>query len=84
MHVYIHTYSRLPRSDWLCLPGALGGVAVMLSAPVKGAMDGAAQDGALGAMKGGLMGLAGGIIGGTAMAVGNYFRNMHMYMCICI
>ena len=56
----------------------------MLSAPVKGAMDGAAQDGALGAMKGGLMGLAGGIIGGTAMAVGNYFRNMHMYMCICI
>ncbi len=42
----------------------------MLSAPVKGAMDGAREEGAVGAVKGGLMGLAGGIIGGTAMVVG--------------
>ena len=43
---------------------------MILAAPVKGAMEGASQDGAMGAVKGGLMGLGAGIIGGTAMAVG--------------
>ena len=84
LYIYIHTCAFLVLIGFACLTGALGGVAVMLSAPVKGAMDGATQDGALGAVKGGLMGLAGGIIGGTAMAVGNYLRNMHMYIRICI
>jgi curved DNA-binding protein CbpA len=53
------------------LKGAIGGVALMVSAPVKGAVDGGSNGGGVwGASKGFLGGLAMGVVGGAAMAVG--------------
>jgi DnaJ-domain-containing protein 1 len=48
----------------------LGGAAVIVSAPVKGAYDGYSQSGSLGAAKGFGFGLGAGLLGGTAMIVG--------------
>jgi hypothetical protein len=50
------------------LKGGLGAVAMILVAPVKGAMDGHSSGGALGAVKGFGMGLGAGVLGGTAVA----------------
>ena len=52
------------------LKGALGGAALMVSAPIKGAYDGGKESGVLGGIKGFGMGLGAGVIGGAAMAVG--------------
>lgn len=52
------------------LRGVLGGAALMVSAPVKGAYDGAKSGGAWGAIKGFGMGAGAGIVGGAAVAVG--------------
>jgi curved DNA-binding protein CbpA len=48
--------------------GLFGGVAMMMAAPIQGAIDGS-QEGALGTIKGGLLGAGMGIIGGTATAI---------------
>ena len=52
------------------LKGALGGAALMVTAPIKGAYDGAKEGGALGGVKGGLFGLGMGIVGGVSMVAG--------------
>lgn len=52
------------------LKGALGGAALMVSAPIKGAYDGGRESGVLGGLKGFGMGLGAGVLGGAAMAVG--------------
>lgn len=51
------------------LTGTLGGAAMIVGAPIAGAVSGS-QEGALGAMKGFGLGLGAGIIGGAAMIVG--------------
>jgi len=52
------------------LKGALGGAALMVSAPIKGAYDGGKESGVIGGLKGFGMGLGAGVLGGAAMAVG--------------
>jgi hypothetical protein len=52
------------------LKGAVGGAALMISAPIKGAYDGGKESGVLGGLKGFGMGLGAGVLGGAAMAVG--------------
>jgi hypothetical protein len=59
------------------LRGVLGGAALMVSAPVKGAYDGAKSGGAWGALKGFGMGAGAGIVGGTAVAVGGVATGMY-------
>lgn len=51
------------------LTGALGGAAMIVGAPIAGAVNGS-QQGALGAVKGFGLGLGAGVIGGAAMIVG--------------
>eukprot|EP00602_Paraphysomonas_sp_CaronLab_P007527 CAMPEP_0185019430 /NCGR_PEP_ID=MMETSP1103-20130426/2045_1 /TAXON_ID=36769 /ORGANISM="Paraphysomonas bandaiensis, Strain Caron Lab Isolate" /LENGTH=553 /DNA_ID=CAMNT_0027549749 /DNA_START=109 /DNA_END=1770 /DNA_ORIENTATION=+ len=52
------------------LRGVFGGAALMVSAPIKGAYDGAQTGGAMGALKGFGVGAGAGILGGAAVAVG--------------
>eukprot|EP01041_Mallomonas_annulata_P001668 gene1668-3224_t len=52
------------------LKGAIGGAALLVSAPVQGAWSGSREGGTLGAIKGFGLGLGVGLLGGTAMAVG--------------
>jgi hypothetical protein len=53
------------------LKGALGGAAMMVSAPVAGALEGSQKEGSVwGGIKGFGVGLGLGVVGGTAMAVG--------------
>jgi hypothetical protein len=52
------------------LKGTLGGAALIVSAPIKSAMDGAAAEGTWGAAKGFGYGLGVGILGGVSMAAG--------------
>lgn len=59
------------------LKGALGGAALLVGAPIKGAYDGASEGGALGAVKGFGMGLGIGILGGVGMAVGGTLTGVY-------
>lgn len=52
------------------LKGALGGAALLVSAPIKGAYDGGHREGSWGALKGFGMGLGLGVLGGITMMVG--------------
>eukprot|EP00607_Mallomonas_marina_P008810 CAMPEP_0182417468 /NCGR_PEP_ID=MMETSP1167-20130531/1956_1 /TAXON_ID=2988 /ORGANISM="Mallomonas Sp, Strain CCMP3275" /LENGTH=619 /DNA_ID=CAMNT_0024591077 /DNA_START=366 /DNA_END=2225 /DNA_ORIENTATION=+ len=52
------------------LKGALGGAALLVSAPVHGAITGSREGGALGALKGFGIGLGVGVLGGAGMAIG--------------
>mmetsp|Transcript_22556 Transcript_22556/g.45386 ORF Transcript_22556/g.45386 Transcript_22556/m.45386 type:complete len:612 (+) Transcript_22556:55-1890(+) len=52
------------------LKGALGGAALLVSAPIKGAYDGGNSEGSWGAMKGFGTGLGIGVVGGMTMMVG--------------
>lgn len=52
------------------LKGAVGGAALLVSAPIKGAYDGGHQEGSWGAMKGFGAGLGIGVVGGMTMMVG--------------
>lgn len=52
------------------LKGTLGGAALMVSAPIKGAYDGGKESGVIGGLKGFGIGLGAGVVGGAAMAVG--------------
>ena len=52
------------------LKGALGGAALLVSAPIKGAYDGGHREGSWGALKGFGMGLGLGVLGGITMIVG--------------
>eukprot|EP01031_Cornospumella_fuschlensis_P041395 gene41395-50511_t len=52
------------------LKGAVGGAAMILTAPIKGAYDGGVKEGAFGAAKGFGVGLGVGILGGVSMTVG--------------
>lgn len=54
----------------LNLIGAIGGAALLVAAPVRGAYDGHKEEGTIGAVKGFGMGLGMGLIGGVSMAVG--------------
>lgn len=49
----------------------------MISAPVKGAYDGAKSGGAWGALKGFGMGAGAGVVGGAAVAVGGIATGMY-------
>lgn len=59
------------------LKGALGGAALMVSAPIKGAYDGAKEGGALGGVKGGLFGLGMGLVGGASMVAGGVMTGVY-------
>jgi hypothetical protein len=52
------------------LKGALGGAALLVSAPIKGAYDGGHREGSWGALKGFGLGLGLGVLGGITMMVG--------------
>jgi hypothetical protein len=52
------------------LKGALGGAALLVSAPIKGAYDGGNSQGSWGAVKGFGTGLGIGVVGGMTMIVG--------------
>lgn len=52
------------------LKGALGGAALLVSAPIKGAYDGGNSSGSWGAVKGFGAGLGIGVVGGMTMIVG--------------
>lgn len=52
------------------LKGALGGAALLVTAPIKGAYDGGYAEGSLGALKGFGTGLGIGVIGGLSMIIG--------------
>lgn len=52
------------------LKGAVGGAALLVSAPIKGAYDGGSQEGSWGAVKGFGTGLGVGVVGGMTMMVG--------------
>jgi hypothetical protein len=52
------------------LKGALGGAALLVSAPIKGAYDGGHSEGSWGAVKGFGTGLGIGVVGGMTMIVG--------------
>jgi hypothetical protein len=52
------------------LKGAVGGAALIVTAPIKGAYDGGSQEGAFGAVKGFGTGLGLGVLGGVSMMVG--------------
>lgn len=52
------------------LKGALGGAALLVTAPIKGAYDGGNSEGSWGAMKGFGTGLGIGVVGGVTMMVG--------------
>lgn len=52
------------------LKGAFGGAALLVSAPIKGALDGGNSEGSWGAMKGFGAGLGIGVVGGMTMIVG--------------
>lgn len=65
-----HVLDGVAKGAGNILKGTLGGVAMMVGAPVKGAYDGAVSGGTVGAIKGFGLGLGAGILGGTAMAVG--------------
>lgn len=65
-----HIVDGMAKGTGNILKGAVGGVALMLGAPVKGAYDGAKEGGPVGALKGFGLGLGAGLVGGTAMAVG--------------
>jgi len=52
------------------LKGAIGGAALLVSAPIKGAYDGGHREGSWGALKGFGVGLGLGVIGGLTMIVG--------------
>lgn len=52
------------------LKGALGGAALLVSAPIKGAYDGGNSEGSWGAVKGFGTGLGIGVVGGMTMMVG--------------
>ena len=65
-----HIVDGVAKGTGNILKGAVGGVALMLGAPVKGAYDGAKEGGTVGALKGFGLGLGAGLVGGAAMAVG--------------
>lgn len=52
------------------LKGALGGAALLVTAPIKGAYDGGSSEGSWGALKGFGTGLGIGVVGGVGMMVG--------------
>lgn len=52
------------------LKGTLGGAALLVTAPIKGAYDGGHSEGSWGAMKGFGAGLGLGVVGGVSMMVG--------------
>lgn len=58
------------------LKGAVGGAAMIVTAPIKGAYDGSAN-GALGAAKGFGVGLGMGILGGVSMTVGGAISGVY-------
>ena len=59
------------------IKGALGGAAMIVGAPIKGAYDGATEGGTLGAVKGFGMGLGLGVLGGVSMAVGGALTGVY-------
>lgn len=66
-----HFVDGLGKGTANILKGALGGAALLVSAPINGAMEGSKDGrGSWGAVKGFGMGLGIGIVGGTALAVG--------------
>lgn len=88
-----YTRNLLSTLSAQCDVGALGGCALMVSAPIKGAYDGSKESGVLGGLKGFGMGLGAGVLGGAAMAVGGvgtgiFLCSMHIFsffqMCICV
>mmetsp|Transcript_25174 Transcript_25174/g.25380 ORF Transcript_25174/g.25380 Transcript_25174/m.25380 type:complete len:754 (-) Transcript_25174:102-2363(-) len=56
--------------------GTVSGVALMVTAPYKGAVEGSVNGGTSGAMKGFGYGLCYGIVGGTAMALSGAFNGI--------
>jgi hypothetical protein len=59
------------------LTGTLSGLAVMVAAPVQGAMEGSKKQGAAGAVTGGLLGLGKGLVAGSALAVGGALTGIY-------
>ncbi len=59
------------------IKGALGGAAMIVGAPIKGAYDGASEGGTLGAVKGFGVGLGLGVLGGVGMAVGGALTGVY-------